>query len=178
MDHLVIFSHWLLWSLVFSFFSFPSQPVGCDHELGSKAVFDACGVCKGDNSTCKFYKGLYLNQYKPNGKSCCCGIAVTGGEGAGGGAVHPLLPNKFESCYIWSSLLLAHLTHRRWWLLTLPLGKIDLFVFFFSVKSFIIMYISDGVEQIAFYFSVSICWSGCDVPHMHFRQRMRWNFDD
>lgn len=29
--------------------------------------------------------------------------------------------------------------------------------FFFSVKSFIIMYISDGVEQIAFYFSVSIC---------------------
>lgn len=29
--------------------------------------------------------------------------------------------------------------------------------FFFSVKSFIIMYISDGVEQIAFYFSVSVC---------------------
>ncbi|KAF3817635.1 hypothetical protein GH733_012922 [Mirounga leonina] len=42
------------------------EPVGCDHELGSKAVLDACGVCKGDNSTCKFYKGLYLNQHKAN----------------------------------------------------------------------------------------------------------------
>ncbi|KAM7058442.1 A disintegrin and metalloproteinase with thrombospondin motifs 18 isoform 1-T1 [Molossus nigricans] len=42
------------------------EPVGCDHELGSKAVPDACGVCKGDNSTCKFYKGLYLNQHKAN----------------------------------------------------------------------------------------------------------------
>ncbi|EPY85805.1 A disintegrin and metalloproteinase with thrombospondin motifs 18 [Camelus ferus] len=42
------------------------EPVGCDHELGSKAVADACGVCKGDNSTCKFYKGLYLNQHKAN----------------------------------------------------------------------------------------------------------------
>nr|AAH94674.1 A disintegrin-like and metallopeptidase (reprolysin type) with thrombospondin type 1 motif, 18 [Mus musculus] len=40
--------------------------VGCDHELGSKAVSDACGVCKGDNSTCKFYKGLYLSQHKAN----------------------------------------------------------------------------------------------------------------
>ncbi|XP_066876209.1 A disintegrin and metalloproteinase with thrombospondin motifs 18 isoform X3 [Kogia breviceps] len=42
------------------------EPVGCDHELGSKAVSDACGVCKGDNSTCQFYKGLYLNQHKAN----------------------------------------------------------------------------------------------------------------
>ncbi|KAF5918590.1 hypothetical protein HPG69_005025, partial [Diceros bicornis minor] len=42
------------------------EPVGCDLELGSKAVLDACGVCKGDNSTCKFYKGLYLNQHKAN----------------------------------------------------------------------------------------------------------------
>uniref|UniRef100_F6XPL8 A disintegrin and metalloproteinase with thrombospondin motifs 18 n=1 Tax=Ornithorhynchus anatinus TaxID=9258 RepID=F6XPL8_ORNAN len=42
------------------------EPVGCDHRLSSKAVVDACGVCKGDNSTCKFYKGLYLNQHKAN----------------------------------------------------------------------------------------------------------------
>ncbi|KAM7332428.1 hypothetical protein ACRRTK_009136 [Alexandromys fortis] len=42
------------------------EPVGCDHELGSKAVSDACGICKGDNSTCKFYKGLYLSQHKAN----------------------------------------------------------------------------------------------------------------
>ncbi|RMC09008.1 hypothetical protein DUI87_14007 [Hirundo rustica rustica] len=40
--------------------------VGCDHGLGSKAVLDACGVCKGDNSTCKFFKGQYLTQHKAN----------------------------------------------------------------------------------------------------------------
>uniref|UniRef100_A0A5F8G1Q7 A disintegrin and metalloproteinase with thrombospondin motifs 18 n=1 Tax=Monodelphis domestica TaxID=13616 RepID=A0A5F8G1Q7_MONDO len=42
------------------------EPVGCDHKLGSQATLDACGVCKGDNSTCKFYKGLYLDQHKAN----------------------------------------------------------------------------------------------------------------
>nr|XP_033799394.1 A disintegrin and metalloproteinase with thrombospondin motifs 18 [Geotrypetes seraphini] len=41
--------------------------VGCDHALGSKAVWDACGVCQGDNSTCKFYKGQYLNHHTSNG---------------------------------------------------------------------------------------------------------------
>ncbi|XP_069594951.1 A disintegrin and metalloproteinase with thrombospondin motifs 18 [Ranitomeya imitator] len=40
--------------------------VGCDYVLGSKAALDACGVCKGDNSTCKFYKGQYLNHHKTN----------------------------------------------------------------------------------------------------------------
>ncbi|XP_020490234.1 A disintegrin and metalloproteinase with thrombospondin motifs 16 [Labrus bergylta] len=44
------------------------ERVGCDRVLGSTAVPDACGVCKGDNSTCKIYKGqytkqLYTNQY-------------------------------------------------------------------------------------------------------------------
>ncbi|RMC09009.1 hypothetical protein DUI87_14008 [Hirundo rustica rustica] len=42
------------------------ERVGCDHGLGSKAVLDACGVCKGDNSTCKFFKGQYLTQHKAN----------------------------------------------------------------------------------------------------------------
>ncbi|CAJ0956895.1 unnamed protein product [Ranitomeya imitator] len=42
------------------------QLVGCDYVLGSKAALDACGVCKGDNSTCKFYKGQYLNHHKTN----------------------------------------------------------------------------------------------------------------
>ncbi|RLV87350.1 hypothetical protein DV515_00015790, partial [Chloebia gouldiae] len=42
------------------------EQVGCDHGLGSKAVLDACGVCKGDNSTCKFFKGQYLTQHKAN----------------------------------------------------------------------------------------------------------------
>ncbi|KAM4605879.1 A disintegrin and metalloproteinase with thrombospondin motifs 18 [Discoglossus pictus] len=40
--------------------------VGCDYILGSKAMLDACGVCKGDNSTCKFYRGQYLNHHKSN----------------------------------------------------------------------------------------------------------------
>ncbi|XP_053305766.1 A disintegrin and metalloproteinase with thrombospondin motifs 18 [Spea bombifrons] len=40
--------------------------VGCDYILGSKATLDACGVCKGDNSTCTFYRGQYLNHHKTN----------------------------------------------------------------------------------------------------------------
>ncbi|XP_026527787.1 A disintegrin and metalloproteinase with thrombospondin motifs 18 [Notechis scutatus] len=42
------------------------EQVGCDHRLGSKATFDACGVCKGDNSSCTFYSGHYLTQHKTN----------------------------------------------------------------------------------------------------------------
>uniref|UniRef100_A0A452IU28 A disintegrin and metalloproteinase with thrombospondin motifs 18 n=1 Tax=Gopherus agassizii TaxID=38772 RepID=A0A452IU28_9SAUR len=42
------------------------EQVGCDRGLGSKAALDACGVCKGDNSTCKFFKGQYLIQHKAN----------------------------------------------------------------------------------------------------------------
>nr|XP_056718448.1 A disintegrin and metalloproteinase with thrombospondin motifs 18 isoform X1 [Euleptes europaea] len=42
------------------------EQVGCDRQLGSKAVLDSCGVCKGDNSTCKFFSGHYLTQHKTN----------------------------------------------------------------------------------------------------------------
>ncbi|XP_041123891.1 A disintegrin and metalloproteinase with thrombospondin motifs 18-like [Polyodon spathula] len=42
------------------------EPVGCDQVLGSKAALDACGVCKGDNSTCTFFKGQYLQQHRAN----------------------------------------------------------------------------------------------------------------
>ncbi|KAM6430417.1 A disintegrin and metalloproteinase with thrombospondin motifs 18 isoform 2-T3 [Liasis olivaceus] len=42
------------------------EQVGCDHRLGSKAALDACGVCKGDNSSCTFYSGHYLTQHKTN----------------------------------------------------------------------------------------------------------------
>ncbi|XP_037533012.1 A disintegrin and metalloproteinase with thrombospondin motifs 16 isoform X2 [Nematolebias whitei] len=38
------------------------EKVGCDRVLGSPTVPDACGVCKGDNSTCKIYKGQYIKQ--------------------------------------------------------------------------------------------------------------------
>nr|XP_001922446.3 A disintegrin and metalloproteinase with thrombospondin motifs 16 [Danio rerio] len=39
------------------------EKVGCDRVLGSNAVPDMCGVCKGDNSTCKIYKGQYSKQH-------------------------------------------------------------------------------------------------------------------
>ncbi|KTG04028.1 hypothetical protein cypCar_00004697, partial [Cyprinus carpio] len=42
------------------------KPVGCDQVLGSKAALDACGVCKGDNSTCTFYSGQYTLQHRAN----------------------------------------------------------------------------------------------------------------
>ncbi|CAJ1048430.1 A disintegrin and metalloproteinase with thrombospondin motifs 18 isoform X2 [Xyrichtys novacula] len=42
------------------------EAVGCDQMLGSKASLDACGVCKGDNSTCKFFKGKYGLQHRAN----------------------------------------------------------------------------------------------------------------
>lgn len=47
---------------------FLPQRVGCDRVLGSTAVPDACGVCKGDNSTCKIYKGQYTKQHYTNRK--------------------------------------------------------------------------------------------------------------
>lgn len=47
------------------------QAVGCDQILGSKASLDACGFCKGDNSTCKFFKGQYTLQHRANGKPVC-----------------------------------------------------------------------------------------------------------
>lgn len=40
--------------------------MGCDRVLGSTAVPDTCGVCKGDNSTCKIYKGQYTKQHYTN----------------------------------------------------------------------------------------------------------------
>ncbi|XP_075884531.1 A disintegrin and metalloproteinase with thrombospondin motifs 18 [Nelusetta ayraudi] len=42
------------------------EAVGCDHILGSKVSLDACGVCKGNNSTCKFFKGQYTLQHRAN----------------------------------------------------------------------------------------------------------------
>uniref|UniRef100_A0A665W306 ADAM metallopeptidase with thrombospondin type 1 motif, 18 n=1 Tax=Echeneis naucrates TaxID=173247 RepID=A0A665W306_ECHNA len=42
------------------------EAVGCDKILGSKVSLDACGVCKGNNSTCKFFKGQYTLQHRAN----------------------------------------------------------------------------------------------------------------
>ncbi|KAJ3597712.1 hypothetical protein NHX12_001229 [Muraenolepis orangiensis] len=42
------------------------EKVGCDRVLGSKAVPDMCGLCNGDNSTCKVYKGQFTKQHYAN----------------------------------------------------------------------------------------------------------------
>ncbi|MBN3310221.1 ATL1 protein, partial [Amia calva] len=38
------------------------QIVGCDHELGSTAKEDNCGVCNGDGSSCRLVRGHYKSQ--------------------------------------------------------------------------------------------------------------------
>ncbi|KAH7974909.1 hypothetical protein HPB49_021379 [Dermacentor silvarum] len=35
------------------------KPAGCDHELNSTATTDMCGVCGGDNATCRTIKGHF-----------------------------------------------------------------------------------------------------------------------
>ncbi|XP_077383579.1 A disintegrin and metalloproteinase with thrombospondin motifs 16 isoform X4 [Festucalex cinctus] len=42
------------------------ERAGCDRVLGSSAALDVCGVCKGDNSSCKTYKGQYTKQHHTN----------------------------------------------------------------------------------------------------------------
>ncbi|XP_010968665.3 A disintegrin and metalloproteinase with thrombospondin motifs 16 isoform X1 [Camelus bactrianus] len=42
------------------------ERVGCDNVLGSDAVEDACGVCRGNNSDCTTHKGLYAKQPRSN----------------------------------------------------------------------------------------------------------------
>ncbi|XP_057712084.1 ADAMTS-like protein 1 isoform X2 [Corythoichthys intestinalis] len=39
------------------------QIVGCDHELGSAAKEDNCGVCNGDGSSCRLVRGHYKTQH-------------------------------------------------------------------------------------------------------------------
>ncbi|XP_037832326.1 ADAMTS-like protein 1 isoform X3 [Kryptolebias marmoratus] len=39
------------------------QIVGCDHELGSAAKEDNCGVCDGDGSSCRLVRGHYKSQH-------------------------------------------------------------------------------------------------------------------
>ncbi|CAK6967993.1 ADAMTS-like protein 1 isoform X1 [Scomber scombrus] len=39
------------------------QIVGCDHELGSTAKEDNCGVCNGDGSSCRLVRGHYKTQH-------------------------------------------------------------------------------------------------------------------
>lgn len=43
---------------LFQLFSFQKQ-AGCDHILNSKARKDKCGICGGDNSSCKTVAGTF-----------------------------------------------------------------------------------------------------------------------
>lgn len=36
-----------------------SQSLGCDDYLGSEKVVDKCGVCGGDNTTCRLVSGVF-----------------------------------------------------------------------------------------------------------------------
>lgn len=40
---------------------FALQKVGCDNKLGSSMKRDRCGVCGGDNFTCRTVTGSYNN---------------------------------------------------------------------------------------------------------------------
>ncbi|XP_073534603.1 A disintegrin and metalloproteinase with thrombospondin motifs 16 [Phyllobates terribilis] len=42
------------------------ETVGCDQILGSNATHDSCGICKGDNSSCKIYRSQYTKQHYSN----------------------------------------------------------------------------------------------------------------
>ncbi|XP_040486121.1 A disintegrin and metalloproteinase with thrombospondin motifs 16 [Ursus maritimus] len=42
------------------------ERVGCDHVLGSDAVEDSCGVCRGNNSDCTTHQGLYAKHHGAN----------------------------------------------------------------------------------------------------------------
>ena len=44
------------------------QAVGCDWIVGSNLQNDICGMCNGDNSTCRVIQGEYLEQPKLNSK--------------------------------------------------------------------------------------------------------------
>ncbi|XP_067885034.1 ADAMTS-like protein 1 [Heterodontus francisci] len=42
------------------------QVVGCDHQLGSSAKEDNCGVCSGNGSTCRLVRGQHKSQASSN----------------------------------------------------------------------------------------------------------------
>lgn len=43
------------------------QRVGCDGVVGSSARLDACGVCGGDNATCRAVSGILTRPQLPPG---------------------------------------------------------------------------------------------------------------
>ena len=45
------------------------QGLGCDGVVGSGMMYDDCGVCGGDNSTCGLVSGLFTKPHLPPGYS-------------------------------------------------------------------------------------------------------------
>lgn len=43
------------------------QAVNCDGSLGGQKRFDGCGVCGGDNSTCRSISGIFTRPDMPTG---------------------------------------------------------------------------------------------------------------
>lgn len=43
------------------------QHVGCDGQIASDKQEDRCGVCGGDNSSCKIIKGNFTRSAKKQG---------------------------------------------------------------------------------------------------------------
>ena len=43
------------------------QVLGCDGVVGSGMMYDDCGVCGGDNSTCGLVSGLFTKPHLPPG---------------------------------------------------------------------------------------------------------------
>jgi len=43
------------------------QVVSCDGSIGGHKKFDGCGVCGGDNSTCRLISGIFTRPDMPTG---------------------------------------------------------------------------------------------------------------
>lgn len=43
------------------------QVVSCDGSIGGQKIFDGCGVCDGDNSTCRLVSGIFTRPDMPTG---------------------------------------------------------------------------------------------------------------
>lgn len=56
----------IFWFFLWFSFLFIQQTVGCDGVINGQR-YDACGVCGGDNSTCKLISGLYTKPQLASG---------------------------------------------------------------------------------------------------------------